>query len=146
MEKEVRKKAKFGIKTIIGMLVTLVALVVVVVLIVMSNRQEPISDDSFVTDDTKVVAGMDVELCELAGTEYEPESIYNVYYTDGDKVTGITVYYRYRNDDEARAAVDQLENKSWYKSKRQNGKYIVVEFTEPMYKDMTLERAQELAG
>lgn len=83
------------------------------------------------SDDTKIVYDM---------------SVYKlVYYHNGTDITGLEWYYEYPSVEYANVAVATIEAEAedTVKSVKQNGKYVVVEFSEEEYKDMTLEEVRE---
>ncbi|MBR2831180.1 hypothetical protein IKE83_02370 [Candidatus Saccharibacteria bacterium] len=133
VEVKVEEKKKTGRK--MGkkwwwILAAVVALIVAVVAIVLVNRQEPIPEGYFVSDDTKLVLALSPEVSGYeTNPDYQPEETYVVYYYSGDKITNAKIFLGYGSDAAAETAYKNtsMEGKTWATSRRRNGKYIVYQ-------------------
>ena len=138
--------ARLTVPLTIGAIVLVILIAVGAIIL---NRQEPVPDGYFVSDDTKLVMGVPAGISALeSNKEYAPEMNYLVYYYDGNKITNARIYFEYDDDAEAKEANDHitLENKPWAASKRLNGRYIVFEAKPDQYRDLTTERVRENIG
>lgn len=99
-----------------------------------SDSEDNTAEDfKLYSDDTKIV--------------YNFAGVYLlVYYHDGVNITGEEYYYNYGNSEAAALGVaalkSQLQTTDNVESITQNGKYIVVKFSEEEYKDLTLEEVK----
>lgn len=121
----------------------ILALAVVIALIVVLNQPEKISQDFFVTDDTKVVMSIDGELSAMEEGEYEPEVTRWVYFHNGEKVTNVKVYYEYEDEEDAAEAFDNITMSEFVAGKVLNGKYIVLQMKDDELGDISLEDIRE---
>ncbi|MDO4612357.1 MAG: hypothetical protein Q4B29_02785 [Candidatus Saccharibacteria bacterium] len=138
------QQVKINFKSIIWGLGAILLLVVVIVLIIFLNQPEKISDDYFVTDDTKIVMSFGEESMLIEDNEYEPGTTRWVYLHDGEKITDMKLYYEYENEAEAREAFDKVRN-DFSTSKKLNGKYIVFDVKEETYEGATIENITKQA-
>ncbi len=137
-EKRVQKVDK---KAIFWGILAALALAVVIVFIVVLNQEEPIDEGYFKTDETKIVMTMDDEMASFEDSEYEPGITHVVYLHDGNKITGVKVYYEYETDEEAGVAYDNLAM-DYFVSKRRNGRYIVLQARGDEYEGLTVEQIE----
>ena len=130
---------------IIGIGCAAVALVLVVVGLIFLNYQEPIPDDYFKSDGTKLVMSLSPEVSSyINNEEYEPLVTHVVYYYNGDKVNNAKIYFQYDNEEDAKEADKNLDlsGKTWATGRKVNGKYIVFTVDREQYKDLTVERVE----
>ena len=122
-------------------IVVAVSAIVAAVMVIILNRTQPISDDYFVSDDTKMVMALDATQAAYEESEYEPEWTYVVYHYDGDKIVGAEIYFAYDSDEAAKEADEyvNLGDKEWAYKKELNGKYIVFKVRSGQYADLTSE-------
>ena len=146
MKKTKNQKNKRNRKTrqaLLWVFGALAILIVVAVLIVVLNWQEPISDDYFVSDDTKIVLSMDDEMASFETGDYEPGITRIVYYHDGEKITNVKIFYEYENEDLAREAYNNISVDYFATSKRLNGKYIVMQAKTETFDGLTVEEMED---
>ena len=122
-------------------IVAIVAAILVVALAIVLGKPQSISDDYFVSDDTKLVAKLDASQAAYESGEYEPAWTYIVYEYKGDEITNAKVYFAYDDDEQAREANAHisLDNKVWAYEKQLNGKYIVFSLFKYQYVNLTTE-------
>lgn len=141
-----KRAKKLNLKTFYNVLIFVALVAVVVVLIVMNNNNNKIeiTDDYFVSDDSKYVSTMDKEITNYENSEYEPPISHMVYYISGDMVSDIKLFYEYDDEDDAKEAYDNIsmDDKKWATGKTLNGKYIIFQFVKDEYKGMTAEEAK----
>ena len=124
-----------------NLIITIVMVVVAVVAIIIGailGRQPEISDDYFVSDDTKLVLSLGSAVADFE-TDYEPPMTHLVYDYSGDNITGMRIYFAYDNDDDAKEAFSHITvaDKDWAITKRLSGKYIVFEVVKSKYDGLT---------
>ncbi len=144
--KEPARTRKIDKKTIIGMVGALLAMAVVAVVIILANYQEPIPEDYFVADNTKLVLTLPPALSSFeANEDYQPEMTYVVYFYEGNKVTGAKVYFEYADEAAAREADKNISlgDKNWAIGRRRNGRYIVFSVKPEQYKNLTTDKVNE---
>lgn len=140
MAKKAQKKDNKNL--IIGICCAVLVVVVIVVAVVFATRgTTKLSDEYFVSDDTKLVLN--------AGDDEDEFKIHEVYTYSGDDITGMTTYYEYKSEAEAKAALDEYnkaseEEKAGIKGVSVNGKYLVIEVTEDQYEGRTVSDIKEL--
>lgn len=128
--------------------VAIVLLVAIVIVgIVLGNRQEPIEDGYFVSDETKLVQSMPANVAAFEeNEEYSPMVTHIVYYHgDGPEITGVKVYFEYENEEQAVSANANItmDKKSWSTGKRLNGKYIVFGVKGEQYNGLTVAEVSD---
>ena len=126
----------------LGGIAVVLLIVVVIVGIVLGNRQEPITDGYFVSDETKLVQSMPASVAAFEeNEEYSPSITHIVYYYGGgSEVTGMRVYFEYENEEQAVEANANIsmEKKNWSTGRRLNGKYIVFGVKGEQYSGLTV--------
>ena len=131
----------------LGGVAVVLLIIAVVVGIVLGNRQEPIADDYFMSDETKLVQSMPANVAAFEeNEEYSPMVTHIVYYHgDGPEVTGVKVYFEYENEDRAQTANANItmDKKSWSTGKRLNGKYIVFGVKGEQYDGLTVAQVSD---
>lgn len=122
-------------------IIVAIAAIVAAVMVVILNRPQPISDDFFVSDDVKMVMALDKTQAAYENGTYRPDWTYVVYYYDGDDITGAEIYFKYDDEEMARAADANISvsDKVWAYEKKLNGKYIVWKVKRGQYADLTTE-------
>ena len=111
--------------------------VVVVVIVVVSINHHPITDDYFVTDETKYVMTLTPETDE----KKTPNSrglvqTFYVYDRDGDTITGIKTYFEYVDEATAKTNYEKTKDQQEFKNAELNGKYIIVTMDKDQYKGL----------
>lgn len=135
---------------IIGICCGVVAVVVAIVLIVLfvikpGGLGGGLSDDYFVSDDTKLVMTLDSEQASFDDGEYAPAKSHMVYYYSGDKITGMSVFYEYADEATAKLAYDHIDDEARAEAKeiKMRGKYIEIVMKEDSYSDSTPEEIKQ---
>lgn len=144
----VDKKKERGISrgTVISIVAAIVGTVLLAVIAIIVNRQEPIPDDYFQSDGTKLVLALTPEMSAFEeNEEYEPEMTYLVYYYEGNEITNAKVYFEYADDAAARTADANisLNDKDWAAGRRRNGRYIVFSVKKEQYENLTKPEVEE---
>ncbi len=142
MPKDKTRKRKFSKKTIFGMLVSAILLAIIAWMIVGLKNEEPISEDFFVSDDTKVVMQLKSEFSSI-GAEWKPEAIYYVYFRDGDKIDSAKIYYKYENEELAKEAFPNIPPAENLVVKM-NRNYIIINVSLNKENDLTVERIEKV--
>ena len=130
-------------KTVLAIVGVVVLLIAIVIGIVVGNQQEPIPDDYFASDETKLVLSMLADISSFEeDEEYEPNITHVVYYHDveSDEVSNVKVYFQYENEAAAEEADKhiRMDNKSWATGRRRNGKYIVFSVKGEQYRGLSV--------
>lgn len=138
-----KAKQLINFKTIFGAVIVVLLIVVVVVLVVMNKTTY--NDDYFVSDDTKLVLSMDARISGFEESEYMPPITRVVYYYSGDTISGVRVFYEYRNNEIAKKAYETIgkEDKEWAASKALNDKYIIFDMTKEQYEGLNTNQIRE---
>ena len=124
-------------------IVSIAAICVIVVVIVLSINKEPISDDYFVSDDTKSVISLGSGTVESEGGTSVRTRI--VYTYDGDMVTGLKTYFEYKDAESAAAALESYKSQPEFKNVEQSGKYIVVTSDASAFEGLTADDVRQQA-
>lgn len=147
MAEEAKKNNK-GL--IIGICCGVVAVVVAIVLIVIfvikpGGLGGGLSDDYFVSDDTKYVMTLDSDQASFEEEEYAPAKSHMVYYYSGDKVTGMSVFYEYGDEATAKLAYDHIDDEAKAEAEdiKLRGKYIEIVMKEESFADTTAEEVKQ---
>lgn len=82
------------------------------------------SDLKLYSDSTKIV--------------FESENIRYVFYYSGEKITGYLTYINYETAELANYALQILERNETIKKAYTQGKYLIVEYNESEYEDLTV--------
>ena len=129
---------------IIGVFVV-IFVVILAIILARTSFYEDISDDYFESDDTKLVLSLNKEMAAYENGEYEPDITRVVYYYNGDKVTGVRVFYDYDSEEEAKEANEfvVLSDKDWTTGKKLNGKYIIFEVERSQYNNLTTDMVRD---
>ena len=107
---------------------TVAILITVVSVVVLLSIPQPITEDYFVSDDTKTVITLTAN----------GNNTYLVYTHDGDTVTGLKTYFKYADQETARNTFEVAKNQPELKNAFLNGQYIVVTADESQYKGLTV--------
>lgn len=132
------KRRKEGRWKIILAAVAVVVVIVIVAVVAGFAWRESYEDGYFVSDETKLVLGMDDAVAALEEGEYEPEVTYMVYYYDGDTINGMKVFFKYEDANAAKVAEENIDlsDKKWATDKSLSGKYVVFGVKEDQYKEL----------
>lgn len=141
---EMKKKLEQGKNIIITVAAVLVAVVAIVIGVVVSHEAE-ITDDYFVSDDTKLVMSLDRDIAAFEEGPYEPQLTHLVYYYTGDEVTSMRIYFAYDTVAEAETADANLnmKDKDFATTKRRNGRYIIFDVVRTRYDGLTVEQVRK---
>lgn len=143
----VKGKGKRGEQWKIALSVIAVAAVIAVVALVAGfSWREKYSTDYFVSDETKLVMGMDNEIASFEESEFEPAVTYVVYYYNGDTVRGMKVFFAYGSEAEAKEANKNIamDGKEWAMNKNLSGKYIVFDVKKDQYEDLDVSLIRKM--
>ncbi len=131
-------------------LVAVVALVVVIVLAISASNSfyEPIDDNYFVSDDSKLILTLTKESASLETSEYEPDITHIVYYYSGDDIIDARVFYSYKSEEEAREADKNIktDDKNWVTGRKLNGKYIIFNTNSDFRSGLTTSFVKQALG
>ena len=136
-----KSNSKSNNRLLVGVFAVLLALIVIAVLVVvlLNNQSDPNSNESFFeTNEIKYVVASELNNSEDEGA---PVASYDVYYHNGDTITGHEAYYEFRDEEYAKAALSyyQALKDDDIKSIDVNGKYIVLVANPSQFEGMTLE-------
>ena len=140
-------RAKKNNKNLIICICTAVVVIIAIIAIVLATGGggQHLSDDFFVTDDTKAVATLGPDDVSIADERFIPNKTHLVYFFSGDTVSGLKAYYEYDDEATAKAAYSFLNSDENdlkdFKSISQNGKYVILEANEEEYEGITKEQA-----
>lgn len=123
---------------IIGICAAIVVVALIAVAIVLGTRNggfTGLSDAFFVSDGSKLVMDIDPDAFPFEQEEYIPEKVYQVYFYSGDTINGLKAYYKYSDEEKAKAALSYLADsfEGDYKSISQDGEYVILEANESEY-------------
>ena len=145
MVKKTSRKTKKNDRLMFWVFAVLILLIIiaVTVVVVLANRPDPNTDEKFFeTNDSQFVIESDVpETRNEALGNNVPVKSFNIYYRDGDTITGYKLYYEFANEEAARNALSYyqgLKNEG-IDSVELDGKYIVVSGNKSQYEGMTYE-------
>lgn len=142
--KSKRRINKKNLSYFICAVVSIVAICVIVVVIVISINKEPISDDYFVSDDTKSVISLGSGSTSSEGGSSSHTRI--VYTFDGDKVTGLKTYFEFPDNESAAAALESYKSQPEFKNVEQSGKYIIVTSDASSFEGLTADDVRQQAA
>ena len=135
---------------IVGICCGVVALIVAIVLIVVfvakpGGAGGDLSDAYFVSDDSKLVMTLESDEASYDEEEYAPAKSHMVYYKSGDKITGVSVFYEYKDEATAKLANDHISDESRAEAKeiKLRGKYIEIVMKEDTYSDTTADEIKQ---
>ena len=136
-------RKSFDKKTLIWMILAVIAFVIVVVAIVITNLPEKIDSSYFHDDDKKIVLTMDKEMSALDDSPYESGIVHVVYYYDGDKITNVRAFYEYPDEEMAKIAMLNLKTGDFATSMKLNGRFVIFQINKSQYENMTVEMLKE---
>jgi len=128
------------------------AIIAIIVIVIIKNQQQPIDDSFFVSDGSKYVLNLNVDEYSITFPDIAnaaPKTIHTVYFYSGDKITGVTYYYEYNDEEAAKQAAEtirKLNDKTDQKSQdfTINGKYLVIKAPASVYESLTTNDVQQL--
>lgn len=133
-----------NILNILGVIATVLLAAIIIVLVIQKLQPEPISEDYFVSDETKSVIGM-----STSGSTSDPSHIqtFVVYDFEGDNVVGLKTYFEYTDSEAAAAALERRKSQPEFEDAELNDKYIIVTAKPESYQGLTASdvRQQEEA-
>lgn len=147
------KNTKKIIAIIVAVVLVIAAAVVTIILINKNNgnnntasQSEVLNDDYFKTDDKKIVISN-------ASNSTDPtvaKKVHQVYFVDGDKVTGLKVYSEFESeqaakDADAKPEVAEAMKSGNYKDHKVEGKFIIITMSESTYQSVTAEQLRMTA-
>lgn len=132
-------------KLLVWVFVVLFILIVLsVTLIIVLNNKEifGVDESSIVTNETQYVITHDIQDSGDENDDAVPIKIYDVYYHDGENVTGMKSYYKFKNEGAAKKAFS-LEEMQEYRDNGYlaalSGQFIVLTADKSIYEGETLE-------
>ena len=152
-EAEVKNNSSKKLIAIIAGAVVVIAAVVGTVILINNNNKnsntgqsEVLNDDYFKTDDKKIVMS-------TSSNSTDPtvaKKVHQVYFVDGDKVTGLKVYSEFESeqaakDADAKPEVEEAMKSGNYKDHKVEGKYIIVTMADSTYQSVTAEQLRMTA-
>jgi secreted protein with Ig-like and vWFA domain len=108
--------------------VAVLALAAAISATIIQSIPQPITEDYFVSDDTKTVIPLTTN----------GNNTYLVYTHDGDIVTGLKTYFKYADQETAKNTFEVAKDQPELKNASLNGQYIVVTADESQYKGLTV--------
>lgn len=144
-EAEVKNTNKL-VAIIAGVVLAVVAAVVTIV-IINNNKGEVLNDDFFKTTNDKIV------ISNSGDNSSDPtvaKKVHQVYFVNGDKITGLKVYSEFESeqaakDADAKPEVAEAMKSGMYKDHKVQGKYIIVTMNDSMYQETTVEQLRTTA-
>ncbi|MEE0888309.1 MAG: hypothetical protein U0L97_03815 [Candidatus Saccharimonadaceae bacterium] len=131
---------------IIGVCIAAITVVVIAVAVFFATKKPQITDAYFVSDNTKYVMTSSAEEIGISeNAANAPLKVHLVYGRDGDKITSMTAYAVFADESAAKAALDDFkkEVEEMSKSVYVNGKYVVAEMKDEIFKGSTIDDVQE---
>lgn len=119
-----------------------VSLIIIVWVFITTLNKPPVSDEYFVSDDTKSVISMDPE--EKTSTSSSHTHI--VYEYDGENVTSLKTYFEYPDPETARNAYESLKDQPEFKNSELKDKYIIVTADPSQFKGLTASDVRQQAA
>ncbi|MBR3115617.1 hypothetical protein IKF30_00080 [Candidatus Saccharibacteria bacterium] len=145
MVKSTSRKTNKNDKLMFWVFAVLILLIViaVTVVIVLANRPDPnTSEKFFETNDSQYVIEAKPQKVddEILG-DNAPINSFNVYYRNGDTITGYNLYYEFANEEAAKNALSYYQGLKGEEinSVELDGKYIVLSANKSQYEGMTYE-------
>ena len=149
------KNTKKIVAIVVGAVLVIAAAVVAFILINNNNKnnnndqsssKEVLNDDYFKTDDKKIVISN-------ASNSTDPtvaKKVHQVYFVDGDKVTGLKVYSEFESeqaakDADAKPEVEEAMKSGNYKDHKVEGKFIIITMSDSTYQSVTAEQLRMTA-
>lgn len=148
------EKAGINKKTLIGIVVAVVAVITLVTGFFLVRQGSIIDDNYFKSNDKKLVLNIDEENLAADHSEeyYGAKKQHIVVFVDKDKITGMKVFYEYTDTAAAKEAFNKNKEKIKAADKEEgksikevvlNGKYIVLTATEKGYENMTVDEVKK---
>lgn len=143
---EKRTKKRTGKWKAVLAVVAVVVVIIAIVVVAGFAWQEKYDDDYFVSDDEKLVIGMNDDIASLEDGEYEPGVTYLVYYYNGDKIDSMKVFFAYDSKESAAVANENItmDEKGWATNKKLNSKFIVFDVAEDQYDILKTEDVRKI--
>ena len=127
-----------------GAYVSLLVIIAVAIIIPVYNATHPpLSEEFFVSDDTKDVISLDAD--RSSGGPNPSTHTHLVYTYDGDNVTGLKTYFEYPDEATAATALESLKDLQEFSGAIRDGKYIVVTAPEDQFKGLTASDVKQQA-
>lgn len=128
-----------------GAVALIVAIVLIVVFVVKPGGAGGLSDAYFVSDDNKLVMTLESDEASYDEDEYAPAKSHMVYYKSGNDITGVSVFYEYKDEATAKLANDHISDESRAEAKeiKLRGKYIEIVMKDETYSDTTAEEIEQ---
>lgn len=134
------KSKKNTIAAVVAALVVVAGVVTATLLI--RSHAAPLNDDFFKSNDTKLVMNLEDD-----GTFVDVVKAYIVYNYRDDKITGMAFYYQFTDEAVATAAFEEAKADAAadesVKNFRQNGQYIIVDFNESEYANVSVNEVKQ---
>ena len=134
--------------TIIGIIVgILVVAAVCVGIFFLVKNQSSVSTNYFVTDDTKYVLELEGNMIAMESEDNVPVKYYQVFTYSDETVTGMKIYYEYKDHAAAEAAYEEISRV--YGENEEvaeivvDGKYVVLTAAESEYSEMSVEEVKQ---
>ena len=151
-EAEVKNNSSKKLIAIIAGAVVVIAAVVGTVILINNNnnsntgQSEVLNDDYFKTDDKKIVMSTSSDSTDPTVAK----KVHQVYFVDGDKVTGLKVYSEFESeqaakDADAKPEVEEAMKSGNYKDHKVEGKYIIITMADSTYQSVTAEQLRMTA-
>lgn len=140
-------KHRFGKKNytyLVCAAISIISIIIIVVVVVASINRGTISDDYFVSDDTKSVISL--ESSRPSNENGSSIKTHIVYTYDGDTITSLKTYFEYTSPEAAQAALDTIKTNPDFANAEVNGKYIIVTSDPKQYEGLTVSDVKQQAA
>ena len=139
-------KRHFNKKSLIYLacaVISIISIVVIVIVIVSSLNKEPISEEYFVSDNTKSVISLD---SSTGGEGGSSSKTHIVYLHEGDEITGLKTYFEYATPEAAQAALESIKSNPDFTNAEVVGRYIIVTSDASKFEGLTVSDVKQQAA
>lgn len=137
------RKFHISDKTIRFIILPIIAIVAfaITIITIMTTRQPAISEDYFVSDETKT----SITLTPSSDNGTGLIQTFLVYTYDGENVSSLKTYFEYPDEETAKTTLESAKDQPEFKGATTEGKYIVVAADESQYKGLTASDVMQQA-
>ena len=146
MAEKAKEKNTKKIIAIVACAVAVVVAIVVAVVLINKNKGEVLNDDFFKTTNEKIVISNTADSTDPTVAK----KVHQVYFINGDKITGLKVYSEFESeqaakDADAKPEVAEAMKTGMYKEHKVEGKYIIVTMADSVYQSTNVEQLKAAA-
>lgn len=137
------KKTHLSNKTIRFIILPVIAIAAfaITIIVIMATRKPAISEDYFVSDETKT----SITLTPSSDNGTGLVQTFLVYTYDGENVSGLKTYFEYQDEETAKTTLESVKDQPEFKGAVIESKYIVVTADESQYKGLTASDVMQQA-